>query len=77
MSAEHIQNCSDLKDLCSILLNCYVGDDSYICFIKSSPLLSNNPKQEGQIQMKKTNACIVDFTPPLWVVKSGKKDMAC
>ena len=58
-------NCSDLNDLCSILLNCYVGDDSYICFIKSSPLLSNNSKKEGQIQMKKTNACIVDFTPPI------------
>ena len=27
--------------------------------------------------MKKTNACIVDFTLPLWVVKGGKKDMAC
>ena len=57
------------------LLNCYEVDDSYICFIESFSIAEL--KNERKSQMKKTNACMVDFTLPLWVVKGGKKDMAC
>ena len=69
-----LKNCSDLNDL---RFSTKLSWSGWFLHLFHWEFLHCRVKNERQSQMKKTNACMVDFTLPLWVVKGGKKDMAC